>query len=331
MPKAPTTPGIFSRSSSTHRLHSQKDHSDQESIPKSKSSSHLLPPPHRPRRNHAFRPLTRREPPSSASTEWLFRAGAVLSSEARESKGQSWLISRASSTSPVSYARDDDEDQPSCYSDQADDVEDVAFADDEFSPLSTRHSRGGSRMASRGPSRIGSRVGSKFNLQEGEEGIEGYGLEYDYAQGPDFVDEISEREEKEQEEDAEVSRLMRHNGTGFLGWLDRLLDWTFFSLNDDNEDENDMEPSIHQSTETITQAEEGLSSRGTRKAEHGDTMPTHSFPSVGGAPTSSDDPPPPPTTTMIKTAEGREQRLQQREAGWNDPAWLLSVATRVVT
>ncbi|KAH8144540.1 uncharacterized protein LAJ45_11437 [Morchella importuna] len=98
---APTTPGILSRNQS---FTSQRSFHTE--LPKSKSSSHLTS-------SH------------STSNQWLQRTGAALTSETRESKGQSWLTSRASSTSLV---REGDDDDGSIY----------YGADDEFSPLTPR-------------------------------------------------------------------------------------------------------------------------------------------------------------------------------------------------
>jgi hypothetical protein len=71
-------------------------------LPKSKSSSQLA--------------VARS---AGGSSEWLQRTGAALTSETREIKGQSWLVSRASSTSLVKGGEDDL--AGSTYSDDYDD------------------------------------------------------------------------------------------------------------------------------------------------------------------------------------------------------------------
>lgn len=60
--------------------------------------------------------------PCPASSQWLQRTGAAITSETRESKGQGWLVSRASSTSLVKDGEDDES------------VGLHYIADDEFSP-----------------------------------------------------------------------------------------------------------------------------------------------------------------------------------------------------
>lgn len=198
----PTTPGILSRSPSTTRLRSHRaQYQDEPPFPKSKSSSQLLPP-HPRQALRALKPRTQLQRPqqsSKSSTDWLLRAGAVLASEARESKGQSWLASRASSTSLVGYDDDDDHDdgQYNVSGAGLSRAEDTAFADDEYSPVSRRTSRGlsSSRRTSQRTSRVQSRVDlrtplgartpSRVGQVEGRENV----FEDEFARGPDFVDE----------------------------------------------------------------------------------------------------------------------------------------------
>ena len=214
---------------------------------KSKSSSQLLPL-HSRRANRTLKPLKQKQKQDASaatSTDWLLRAGAALASEARESKGQSWLASRDSATSLTGYG--DDESRLR---------EDSAFADDECSPVSTRHSRAPS-FSSRKHSRRGSRALSRAELRsaagtrtpgrvaEDEEKA----FDDEFAKGPDFVDaEVGDDVEQGDEEqpmddaqfedeirrqlheDAEMDRLTRQAGAlSFGGWLDHLIDWSLFS------------------------------------------------------------------------------------------------------
>ncbi|KAI9887578.1 MAG: hypothetical protein M1823_000562 [Watsoniomyces obsoletus] len=288
---APTTPGILSRSPSSTRLrgyHTTRD-LEAQSIPKSKSSSYLLPPLQQQhgRRSRTLRPLTtsvshpnrsRKAPPSSLSTDWFEHTGAVLTSEARESKGQSWLISRASSTSVV--AGDGDEDL------MIQGGEDMFFADDEYSPISTRSQRPSRATSLRRVmgARTGSGLGSRTptynnNSSRRSSGTPGFALtpahygnengffDDEFAAGPDFVvaeededgvvvaqnedDEELELElelelQRQRTEDAEMEKLTGGDDQGMgigLGKLvERVMSWGLSSSvpgNDTNDVNND--------------------------------------------------------------------------------------------
>ncbi|CRK20657.1 hypothetical protein BN1723_002625 [Verticillium longisporum] len=117
---APTTPGLLTRSPVQSRSHSRQASAaaaaGRTHLPKSKSASHLAFPLdedalRRSKRSareaasgtaspvHTRRRQKNDYPPQDDSGDWLLRAGVALSSEAREYKGQTWLTSRASSTS----------------------------------------------------------------------------------------------------------------------------------------------------------------------------------------------------------------------------------------
>ncbi|KAJ2985323.1 hypothetical protein NUW58_g5596 [Xylaria curta] len=110
---APTTPRLLqspsqTRSNSPRRRASIPDTGG--ALAKSKSTTHL----HAGRGSHhavgGFSPLSRRRhgEDQRRDSDWMLRTGALISSETRESKGQAWLVSRASSTS-LTGARDADE------------------------------------------------------------------------------------------------------------------------------------------------------------------------------------------------------------------------------
>ena len=86
---------------------------------------------------------------NSSPAHWLQRAGAVLASEARESKGQSWLTNRASSTDLLANSDDDDGDDDDDDDDHGNAIDDyrlrqhrsaegIALVNDEFSPIRSR-------------------------------------------------------------------------------------------------------------------------------------------------------------------------------------------------
>ncbi|KAK4155099.1 hypothetical protein C8A00DRAFT_32091 [Chaetomidium leptoderma] len=118
---APATPRLLSHSPPPRRPTSRPapgTRTPRRDLPKTKSASHLddnnnnnnnnnrsqyprhstttttTSPAAARRNNHQSSYL---EPVTT--TDWLLRVGALISAEARESKGQSWLVSRASSTS----------------------------------------------------------------------------------------------------------------------------------------------------------------------------------------------------------------------------------------
>ncbi|CAK7209104.1 hypothetical protein SBRCBS47491_000324 [Sporothrix bragantina] len=197
---APTTPRLLSKSPTASRSHSRdnerhahfaglggsrtpggtgngsKDHAS--ALAKSLSTTHL---PHATggvgARQHRRR-KTDNNGNDGSGDDWLFRAAVLVTSEARESKGQSWLTARASSTSLTGMRN-------------AEEAEDVAAFErelarereylDRISGNSRRGSRRGSldhdvtsplASASRGnntatASRSGSRMGSRANSRLG--------------------------------------------------------------------------------------------------------------------------------------------------------------------
>ncbi|KAI9680591.1 MAG: hypothetical protein M1817_004031 [Caeruleum heppii] len=285
---APTTPGILSRSPSSARLRARQQ---QLAIPKSKSSSYLLK-------------TTRPKKPANASSEWMLRAGAVLSSETRESKGQSWLVSRASSTSLV----------------ENDGPESNSFADDEFSPVSTRDSkffsssRGGSRATSRVNSRRGSRLGSKADLltplEPGSAGRRRDSdgpdkdtvFEDDFVAEPDFVDPDEEAYDEVMDEE-EMKTLAGQAGSGLGGMIDRVIGWSLFPVEEDGSADGLAGDTKRQSGDQPTEQQ----SRRVR-----DESDRVKIEQLGDA------------------ARGDTVELRDDEGGWHDAAWLLNVAAKIL-
>lgn len=331
---APTTPSILSRSSSRVSLRKPIN----SSLPKSKSSTHLL----------AHRQQTRSQPTTSGSaklrkgvtrdelsfsafsekdrndSDWLLRAGAAISSSTRESKGQAWLVSRASSTS-LTGERDEDEeelqtqvawgrDQSSRRESRRGSAVGAFDADDEFSPVTTRRSlsfgpgnSSGSRPLSRFGSRANSRRGSRAQLFTPLTGPEreDYFDHKDFAREefmaePDFVeanDQTNEDEEDTKDDEAVVRKLARASTLGLGGWVERMLGWSLFAVDEDGE-ETDLETSDEKTEDSE------LSSK-TSKRTLDSAMETR-----------PEEPLPPPR--------------DDEAGGWQDAAWLLSVATKVL-
>ncbi|KUJ12019.1 uncharacterized protein LY89DRAFT_219512 [Mollisia scopiformis] len=329
---APTTPSILSRSSSRVSLRKPMNLS----IPKSKSSTHLLASRKQPRSGPTTpggtklkKSITKDELYLSTlsaqdrnDSDWLLRAGAAISSSTRESKGQSWLVSRASSTS-LTGQRDEDEEElertlarerehNSKRASRRGSAIGAFDADDEFSPVTTRRSLSfgpatghGSRpvsgFGSRGNSRRGSRA-QLFTPLIGER--DGYFDQRDfpreeYITEPDFVDvdeeALNNEEEDDKNDEAVIKKLARASNIGLGGWVEKMLGWSLFAVDEDGEDETEM---------IDEKGEESEISSTSRKTLDGATDPLP-----------GDVPPP----------------LRDDEAGgWQDAAWLLSVATKVL-
>ncbi|KAF2461608.1 hypothetical protein BDY21DRAFT_376504 [Lineolata rhizophorae] len=316
----------------------------------------------------------------TGADEWLHRAGLAIAAEARESKGQAWLVSRASSTSLVRSSEDNDDSDSA----EADGLDDEGAAgrrggrlgsdDDRFRLRLRRASlassdpfddtadelgaaapaahaaagrtprRSGSRLASapasRWASRHGSRVGgSRPDLHGaggwrtprtggalGEEtGGGGYfGDDVVLAAEPDFVEGDPDEDEAAIEDEAEVARLAGESGAfGLGGWVDRLIGWSLFSVDEDaegsdvEEGEGTAAGAAAAAATTVSQAEEeGKKRRGEEAARRREDLER--------------------ITASIVTGEHHGepavevQEPAQEEGGWHDAAWLLSVASKVI-
>ncbi|QSZ31541.1 hypothetical protein DSL72_001108 [Monilinia vaccinii-corymbosi] len=338
----PTTPSILSRSSS--RVSRRKPAPMNLSIPKSKSSIHLTAAPRTPRtpgpRSGTTTPsrhchfgntiapdhlqISAVSEKDGHDSDWLLRAGAMISSSTRESKGQFWLVSRASS---ISLQRDADEDaferelarerEQHCWRGSRRGSFD---ADDEFSPLTTRRSlsfgaatgafsrpmsvygsRANSRIGSRANSRRGSRAALITPMTADRDGgyFDSEFAHDEYPAEPDFVDveeEVFEDGDEARKDEAMVKKLARASRLGLGGWVENLLGWSLFAVEEDGEEVE---------LDTSDEKEESeLSSRPSR----------HTLDEMGDTRVEEQMPP-----------------LNPNEADvWSDASWLLSVASKVI-
>jgi hypothetical protein len=251
-------------------------------------------------------------------SDWLLRAGALLSSGARESKGQAWLVSRESSTSLTAQRDEDMEELERELARERDSrrnsIRESATggdADDEYSPITARTSfGGGSRSASRygscPASRPHSRRGSKAfvlaPLPKAENERDSYfGGEEDLVVEPDFVDVEEDANDEDQaiKDEIILKRLAKNGSLGLGVWMEKLMGWSLFAVEEDGED-TDMETSEEKTdvTDGLPQTRDNLN--------HNVSGPPH---------IPEDEKLPPP-------GDG--------EGGWQDAAWLLSVATKVL-
>lgn len=324
---APTTPSVLSRSNS--RVSIRKATKSAVGIPKSKSSSALQqvvptrkPGTTTPGRRAAKDGLTIStvRSPDLSESDWLLRAGALLSSEARDSKGQGWLVSRASSTSLFAHMDEDEEAFQAELGRQYKTTSrngstTTGDADDEFSPFTTRISIGnGSRQVSHATSRVASRAQSRRGSKAGtmtpfESTIETEGYfnpnepDEDIAE-PDFIDidEYVHADNDIEEDEIFLKRLARQNGFGLGGWVNTLMNWSLFSVDEDpNETEDDLRNSRSSASEQYSR-------------NHSASPVSRQLQRVSAGAEDDEVAIPPPGAG---------------QSGWQDAAWLLSVATKV--
>ncbi|KAI0011695.1 hypothetical protein F4779DRAFT_174528 [Xylariaceae sp. FL0662B] len=302
---APTTPRLLrsptrtqasSSRSSVHNIPTTK-------LPKSKSTTHLSRPDRRHGQSLASTPLPRHHDRSNArgrdDSDWVLRTGALISSKARESKGQAWLVSRESSTS-LSGVRDAEEE-----------AHERELARERELP-SRRSSRRGSlvnaeggvfspnsRFGSRSHSRAGSRTRVRTPLERvADEGYFNQALSNEEpVEGPDFVglDETLEATEIDtsQVDDATVRRLFNRKSAGIGAWM-----WSIFSVEENDEESDNADA----------------------ETTDGETEESHLPRSVS-------------TADFEDASSSREEQFappKQDGGGWQDAAWLLSVASKVL-
>lgn len=312
---APTTPRLLSRSpvdarsrSPARSHHRRTPSAPSGPLPKSKSSTHINGNPRhsvsgattpRRRKDDALHPKDRND------SDWLLRTGAVMTSEAREYKGQAWLVSRQSSTS-LAGLHDPEEEAFEQELAREREVASrrtsrrgssaIAAADDEASPYQ-------SRLPSRPNSRSHSRAGIRSQVltpldRPGDDSY--FASHHEAIDGPDFVNLDEKLEELErdtsQDDEAAVRRLVRRGQSGKGTWVGGVIGWSLFSVDEDDENSSD---------------DEDDSQEGSSQAGRGAWTPRH-FEGVSNVP---EERIPPPT---------------RDEGKWKDAAWLLSVAAKVM-
>lgn len=391
---APATPRFLSRSPAGGALtpgprssHTRgKSAPAPQGPPRSKSASHLAATPRAgsSRRggsiNNATRqslslttsPTTHRHRnnplrPESDATDWLLRAGALISTETRESKGQAWLVSRASSTSLAGMPLDADEEalerelareraQQSRRSSRrssivlANAAADIGGHDGHqhghnhnFSnySLSPTQSRLGSRSQSRAratftPSARSVDGGSYFPQQMTSAEDEHHQEEEEYIPGPDFVNldekletlDLSDREDEAAAAAAITNILEEEAHVRRLVKRGLVGSW-FGSV---------LGVQLFSVKEIDEEDDDDDDHSGSEDLD-GDEADEEDYDGESGAAT---------PTTVSSTVEGvlksrRQQQLERLittdekmpppkadEGGWHDAAWLLSVASKVL-
>lgn len=241
-------------------------------------------------------------------SDWLLRTGALMSSEARESKGQAWLISRQSSTSLVGMDPDEEafefelareRDMSAAASRRASRRGSTAPTDEDTSPYASRFS---SRNHSRSHSlaRPRSQLSPLDRPGTGDESYFPNQDDQNELPGPDFInlDERLEELERdtEQDDEATVRRLVRRGQAGTATWFGSV--WSLFSVEEDEEDsEDDSEDSPIDGNSQLNRSRSSSS----RYLAGISTVPEERMPPPG-----------------------------ENDGGWRDAAWLLSVASKVM-
>jgi len=298
------------------------------------------------KRHHARKgtaPLPLRSPGVKHHTkepndEWFHRAGLAIAGETRDSKGQGWLVRRESSTSLVGES--DPFDQHHAHDDRRMALLSGEHLGDADFPsfFSQRNSRAGSRIPSRVGSRVpsarqsrrGSRVGSRVDLmtglgfknQSGRQSLDISELEERFIE-PDFI----EADEESDGDEEEVARLARERGFGLGGWMDSLLGWSLFSVDEDREGSDDDDDELENNTslrldnitaEQLKLRREVEAKR--RKLERETIIAASALNRREGDASESSRP-----STADKLPPANEEG-----GGWQDAAWLLSVASKAL-
>ena len=152
---------------------------------------------------------------------------------------------------------------------------------------------------------------------------------------PDFI----EADEDSDGDEEEVARLARERGFGLGGWMDRLIGWTLFSVDedreasdseDDDEDEDSFNAGIARAKgsslklDDLTKEELKLRREveaRRRKLEREAIVAASAVkPADGSRPSTADG-----------AGDADHTQLSNEEAGgWQDAAWLLSVASKAL-
>ncbi|KAK0732580.1 hypothetical protein B0T21DRAFT_412750 [Apiosordaria backusii] len=359
---APTTPRLLSRSPgpnnrSTSLSGSRTPSRSAASISKSKSSSHL--PHNHNRNNHRQSSTSLHTSPTTprrfshhpnqlkqsdrSDSDWLLRCGSIISLETRESKGQAWLSTRASSTSLAGLSPQDAEDEaferelarereelvygsrhtsrhPSRHASRRSSVHLVDGNDDNiYSPTYSRfgsrsHSCVGSMTPGGSSHRMTTFVEDYFN-SNGSGSTPLAENPDEEIPGPDFVNLDEELEnynldEAEYvngnngaEDEAYVRKLVKSGNGGVGSWFGHVLGVKLFAVEEDDEEESEDDYDGETTDGEGSGREMEKRASSLRRLE-GQNMKTMVDESI-----------PPP---------------REDEGGWHDAAWLLTVASKVL-
>lgn len=349
---APTTPRLLSRSAAHTRSNSPRravsstgsahhGTGDSVSLTKSKSASHLYQHPSKSSKrgksaSGTATPGGRRRKAGltddisdsgnrgmdRTDSDWLLRASALIGNETREFKGQSWLVSRASNTS-LTGVRDAEEEM---YERELARERELAsrqgsrrgsftlpgMDEDLVSPTSRYGSRSHSRIGSRSAlakTPLRTPLRTPHHERHIDSSSEYFAQNFaaaggdEYGAGPDFVGldeklEAAMHRETEELDEETVRRLVKRDSGAKASWMGNLIGWSLFSVEENEEESSDEED------DDLTDGEsEGVLGR----SASGRSLDQGALAKGSGIPPPKAD-----------------------EGGWQDAAWLLSVASKVL-
>jgi hypothetical protein len=133
---------------------------------------------------------------------------------------------------------------------------------------------------------------------------------------PDFVDDANESSGDEEE----VARLARDRGFGLGGWMDQLLGWTLFSVDEASDDDDDDEDEEEVLPQNMTKEELRL-----RREVEARRRRLEREAIIAAAALKARE---------KEDVEGIRPSTSDAEdetgGGWQDAAWLLSVASKAL-
>lgn len=280
------------------------------------SQSHGYRYPAQGRRSGTATPAARRG--SAQEESWLTHTGAMTSALVREDKGLSWVTTRQSSTSlaPADSEEDEDDDHYEEMAALSASTAGLRLAQfDGGSPVSTRHSRSnwGSRYGSRSASRRTSRIASPVGTRTPRRSDQAAYFDYPLAQPtdhPGFIPPEDPQGESSNDE-REIAQLSNPDSSSFaLGNIvDRVVNFNLFNTNEqtDTTDDEGGKGGIR-ADETAEEAQQRMEAETKRRKGEKEKL--------------TKQPPPAPL------GDGKDGTVDV--GGWQDAAWLLSVATKAL-
>ncbi|EME44757.1 hypothetical protein DOTSEDRAFT_88800 [Dothistroma septosporum NZE10] len=256
-------------------------------------------------------------PRNDDDDDWLRHTGSTAAALVQEGKGQSWLASRASSTSLAVPESEDDEDD-----DRYEEMARLSASTAKLqlrqfegpgSPALTRSGRSawGSRYGSRNASQRNSRIASPVGTRTPRRVQDVAGYFDDSVEEVAAEDELAfnkPREEKDEYEDrVEVDKLSQSNSFGLGHVVDKLMNFNLFKVDEGAETTDDDLGSASKS-ESPDEARDRMIAEAKRRREEKERL--------------SSQPPPAPL------GDGKDGKGEV--GGWTDAAWLLSVATKAM-
>jgi hypothetical protein len=135
---------------------------------------------------------------------------------------------------------------------------------------------------------------------------------------PDFV----EGDDESVGDEEEVARLAKERGFGLGTWMDRLIGWTLFSVDEDGEESNEEDAAsslgmADSMTEDELRLRKEIEAR-RKKLEREAIMAAAAMKSADSTQPAGDD------------TDASKPPPDEEGGGWSDAAWLFSVASKVI-